>query len=296
MSNGLLSRLYTLGSAALTEVPATAPQSQPAQPENLTMLVVVLAVGTVALVWWLAPRLMEPRRLRLSDVPPRLNELTIFHIIAPLVPAVFVQLIAMSVAQSAFSLDVKSAQGRVVAGLAFQAGAIAGAIAIAKRAFRAGLQSGLGLTLGRLGRDTMAGLLGYLVIMPIVYMMLRVGETFLPEKRHSMLDALGLLHDGWFWLVVVSAVVLAPVAEEIFFRGLVQTWLRRHMSAWGALLVTSAAFALMHTSEEPQTVPALFTLSVALGYVYERTGRLWGSIVLHAVFNGLNIVMFLTGS
>ena len=61
-----------------------------------------------------------------------------------------------------------------------------------------------------------------------------------------------------------------------------------------AIFLTSGFFALMH-AETPQNVPALFALSVALGYNYERCGRLYASILLHAVFNAVTLMMVLFG-
>ena len=91
------------------------------------------------------------------------------------------------------------------------------------------------------------------------------------------------------WVVVVFAVitVLAPIGEELFFRGLVQSLLRRHLGGpWPAILATSAIFAAAHFNQ-PQAIPALFILAVAMGYNYERTGRLLGPIIMHAVFNAV---------
>ena len=79
---------------------------------------------------------------------------------------------------------------------------------------------------------------------------------------------------GWKALDVFSAVVLAPVVEEIVFRGLLQSMLRNYFrGAWPAVLIASAIFAAMHGS--PHWFPALFALGVVLGYNYERTGRLF---------------------
>jgi ABC-2 type transport system permease protein len=63
-----------------------------------------------------------------------------------------------------------------------------------------------------------------------------------------------------------------------------------NLGRWPAIVATSAIFALMHGGiAQPHAIPALFTLSLALGWVYERTGRLTAPIVMHALFNAANL-------
>jgi membrane protease YdiL (CAAX protease family) len=64
----------------------------------------------------------------------------------------------------------------------------------------------------------------------------------------------------------------------------------RPWHAWLAILITSLLFALMH---ERWMQPAIFLLSVGLGYTYERTGNLWSSITVHLLFNTANTLQFL---
>jgi membrane protease YdiL (CAAX protease family) len=82
----------------------------------------------------------------------------------------------------------------------------------------------------------------------------------------------------------------APVAEEVFFRGLTQRSLERRFGArgWGgavALVGTAAFFALTHF--ELLQLPALFAFGLVLGLIARRTGRLGMSISTHVGFNML---------
>ncbi len=95
-------------------------------------------------------------------------------------------------------------------------------------------------------------------------------------------------------LFVVLAVVLAPLFEEVFFRG----FLFRGLSAsWGWMagaLVSSGVFGIAHAQLDV-FVP-LFALGLVLAWVYQRTGSLWTSISLHALFNGISVLAWaLTG-
>ena len=84
------------------------------------------------------------------------------------------------------------------------------------------------------------------------------------------------------------AVLLAPLLEEILFRGHLQTASVRLLGRPGAILGVSLLFALIH----PQThQPAIFTLSVLLGIAYERTGRLWVPIFMHMCFNAVPVLL-----
>jgi membrane protease YdiL (CAAX protease family) len=68
---------------------------------------------------------------------------------------------------------------------------------------------------------------------------------------------------------------------------------RRYPRAWAAILATSVLFALVHPL---WMFPIIFFLSLCLGYAYERTGNLWTSIALHALFNGVSTAVYLSGA
>lgn len=93
------------------------------------------------------------------------------------------------------------------------------------------------------------------------------------------------------WLVVVAVVILAPIAEEIFFRGVVfNAWLREGGRRW-AFLGSSALFALIHISVVA-LVP-IFLLGLALAWVYQRTGNLLAPIAMHATVNAISVALAL---
>jgi hypothetical protein len=90
-------------------------------------------------------------------------------------------------------------------------------------------------------------------------------------------------------IVIVGAVVIAPVSEELLFRGLFQTTLRSYSERpWLSIFITSLIFASVH--ENVTHWPALFVLAVGMGYAYEKSGSLWRPIFIHALFNGLTLL------
>jgi hypothetical protein len=115
-------------------------------------------------------------------------------------------------------------------------------------------------------------------------------------REHALLRMLRELSAPWKALALFSGIVLAPVGEELFFRGLFQSVLRQATGRpWVAIVLTSVAFAWVHFSS-PQNVPAIFALSVALGYNYERCGRLYPPILMHALFNFVFMMIVLFGA
>lgn len=96
---------------------------------------------------------------------------------------------------------------------------------------------------------------------------------------------------GWRNQVALGivAILLAPVVEEIFFRGILYPAIKQTGFPRLALWLTSVLFALMHKNAA-SFVPLLL-LAVMLTLLYERTNNLLGSITAHAVFNGVNFAV-----
>jgi uncharacterized protein len=91
-------------------------------------------------------------------------------------------------------------------------------------------------------------------------------------------------------LLVVGAVVViavAPVCEELFFRGILFRVLRQRMPLWPAALIDGVLFGFVHVqgSGSLVIVPVLAVLGVVFCYVYERTGSIFPTIALHALNN-----------
>lgn len=85
------------------------------------------------------------------------------------------------------------------------------------------------------------------------------------------------------------AIVLAPVAEEMFFRGIAYPMLKQNGHPQLALWGTAVVFALIH-GNIAVIVPLVF-LAVVLALLYEWTNNLLACIVVHSLFNTANFVM-----
>jgi membrane protease YdiL (CAAX protease family) len=124
------------------------------------------------------------------------------------------------------------------------------------------------------------------------------GDASFDPIAHSTLKLL-LAERGtpWWWVTIGLAVVAAPVFEEIFYRGLLQQTIRQGLRRpWISIAVTSGVFVVMHMGaiRELPAFASLFALSLGFGWIYEKTGRLTASIVMHAGFNAGNIIAAMT--
>jgi membrane protease YdiL (CAAX protease family) len=208
----------------------------------------------------------------------------------------------------------------------------------------------LGLTVVEFWFDVRTGAFTFLLVTPWVYGVNLLATLVFESNHHPLED---MLRKEWgpatALLAVVSAVALAPVTEELLFRGVLLRWLNRiafddrrrrrapastqtelsegpdsmwrstAVSASGLspsvsdplsapprddpspartvpelppVITTSVLFALLHVGQMPAPF-AIFALSIALGLLAQRTGRLTASITLHALFNGFSTLALL---
>jgi membrane protease YdiL (CAAX protease family) len=93
---------------------------------------------------------------------------------------------------------------------------------------------------------------------------------------------------------VLAIVVLAPVAEELFFRGFFFAGLRSSWGLWPSALLSGAVFGLVHAPTGPTAAIPLAGLGVGLAWLYNRTGSVWPCILAHMLNNGLAITVVVT--
>ncbi|CAD5246723.1 CAAX protease self-immunity [Bosea sp. 62] len=87
------------------------------------------------------------------------------------------------------------------------------------------------------------------------------------------------------WLGFLNAVLLAPVVEEVLFRGLLFTRLRQRFSTWPVLAVVTLAFGLLHAENGLLHVVSVLPAGAFLGFAREYSGGIGLPIVLHACMN-----------
>lgn len=104
------------------------------------------------------------------------------------------------------------------------------------------------------------------------------------------------LGPGGMAVAALYAVVVAPVSEELFFRGVLFRSIRDRRGFWPGALASSVAFGLVHYVPAPALdVILLMTVMVVTGLglcaIYERRGSLWASMAAHATFNVIGLVL-----
>ena len=167
------------------------------------------------------------------------------------------------------------------------------------RQHRIGWSEALGFSGPGLKRALLMALGFILVVLPVVLMLQALSIQVLGKIGWSSDDqtAVRLLTDAKsVWTVVyldVFAVVLAPVAEEFIFRGMLFPFVKQLGFPKLAWFGVSFLFALIHLNA-PTLLP-LFVFALGLTWLYDRTNNLLAPITAHALFNATNLVLLLYG-
>lgn len=151
------------------------------------------------------------------------------------------------------------------------------------------IRSAFGLSMSRYSEAVSTGFRGYVAVFPWLFLLLaviveasrRMGwkppvepiqQLLFQEQRPVVLG-----------MTIVLACVIGPIAEELFFRGVLYGALRQRLSRLFAILVSGAMFSLLHTNMIG-FLPIML-LGCLLAYLYERTGSLASPLAVHIVHN-----------
>jgi membrane protease YdiL (CAAX protease family) len=265
--------------------------------EVLTILfALILLVGIALLIYWLAATSFG--KTALHDSRPRRNAMAFYTPLVPFGVWLFLGGIGLTILDH-FKKSLGDLQQKIL-GLSLT-GIIAIilftiTIVIVRRYFARGFK-GFGLAPRTIGRDSIGAVAKLLGVWPLVFVMLLatvaigkliMGPDFQIEK-HEELEVL-IQYPQWTIRlgVLLLAVVVAPLTEEMLFRGLFQSAFRNITPGpWMAIIASSVIFTMAHQNWEHW--PALFVLAMGLGYAYEKSGSLFQSIFMHAIFNGAMI-------
>jgi len=146
--------------------------------------------------------------------------------------------------------------------------------------------------------------LGALTALPVIVATIPVAALvtrFLPTPPESPLPPAGDL-PGTF-VNLLAGVIVAPISEEIMFRGFATTAWMRGMGRWRGVIRGALFFAVVHVLtisgvDARQAVGVALAAFVgripvafALGWLFQRTGTIWAPLGLHATFNGILLVV-----
>lgn len=139
----------------------------------------------------------------------------------------------------------------------------------------------------------------FLILVPLMFF-LWAAQNLIGEVN-TLVDKV-LPPPPWFWEMfnkifendygiygaILKVVIMAPVIEELIFRGVIMHGLMRNYSKFTAVFVSALMFALWHLN--PWQFPATFILGLVLGILMLRTRNIYLCILGHAINNGLVLV------
>ena len=262
-------------------------------------------------------------REALADSMPRRNSMALY---IPFIP-LFIWLgplpLAIQITER-LSADLKDWQKAFLFNLVYCFGAIVVVVVIIflVRAGFARKLKGFGFCFKSIYKDFFMAFLNILAVWPLMmgaialtiyFCKLVFGQEY-QISQHEQLELITVFPQWQLRILVIAvAVIIAPVLEEMLFRGLFQTVIRsflesrnsnpnqsqdclislpeRRNRAWESVFISSGLFAVMHVNMPHW--PALFLLGMCLGYAYEKSGSLFRPIFIHAFFNAVTILFVL---
>jgi membrane protease YdiL (CAAX protease family) len=129
---------------------------------------------------------------------------------------------------------------------------------------------------------------GFIVYLIVTAIMTTIATSIIPGFDAAQTQQTGFANLAYryeYILAFATLVILAPLAEEILFRGYLFGKLRKYIPAWAAILLTSILFGLIHGQWNVGV--DVFALSLVLCTLREITGSIWAGVLLHMMKNGL---------
>lgn len=128
-------------------------------------------------------------------------------------------------------------------------------------------------------------LIGVSIAIVLIQSMFGVGTD--NTKTDSLQDDMSLIR---FLVAFVSAAVISPIYEEIFYRGFLYRFFKERGGVRVGLLMSSTLFTLAHLPTT-NTLLVNFASGLIFAWVYERTGSIFASMFIHGFVNGLAVIL-----
>lgn len=135
--------------------------------------------------------------------------------------------------------------------------------------------------------------LGFGVALILLNVVINGITVWLDREPMLFMDELAISANP-LWLLIVAIVVIVPIYEELIFRGFIWSGLASStLGVWGASVITSILFGLVHMQYEAVEMVMIFALAMLFSYARIRTGSLLLPIMLHMMNNGLAMAQYL---
>lgn len=151
-----------------------------------------------------------------------------------------------------------------------------------------------GISLRSAGLIACASICFTLLAASSIEMLLRMGglppgiETLLEKEERLLREIFSFQGARDQFTVALAVVVIAPIAEELLFRGLLQGSLERRLGNWPGLIVTALAFGLLHG--RLRFIPVSL-LGILMGYAVMRTNSVVSGMLAHSINNALAMAL-----
>lgn len=135
----------------------------------------------------------------------------------------------------------------------------------------------------------------FIAFLPVIFMMSFLCKIMLfeYEEQKLVVEIKKNFNNNLFFNFFLI-IIVAPIIEEIVFRGLFYKTLKNFIPFVQASIISSLIFAIIH--ENILSLTILFLLSLYLTWIYERTNSILYSILTHSIFNFLNLLLIYIGS
>lgn len=136
----------------------------------------------------------------------------------------------------------------------------------------------------------LAGIALSLVVQGLAHFLPQPGHVPFQDLFHSMSSA---------WILTFFGLLIAPPAEELFFRGLLFPALQQKLGLWWGVLLTALAFAALHATQYGfywSPLLAIFIVGVVLTLIRAKANSLAASVIAHVAYNGLLFALLIYGT
>jgi len=279
--------------------------------KHITVEDIICLTGLILLACWLLKTSLG--RNALVDSAPRRNNMPVYLPFIPLFIWFGSVPLTTSIARQ-ITTDLPDWQNALWDNLILCIGAILTIVLIiflARASFARRLK-GFGLNVKTIHKDFLFAFINLLSIWPLVLAAAVItifigkfiwGQDFYLEQHEELKTITEYSQLPLRILIIIVTVVVAPVLEEMLFRGLFQTMIRSFFEfrfsnlesrngVWLAILISSGLFVMVHANAGHW--PALFMLALCLGYSYEKSGSLFRPIFIHSFFNSVAIIAVLS--
>lgn len=123
-------------------------------------------------------------------------------------------------------------------------------------------------------------------------LLLIVATSVVLEPLLNVLPEIPNVYGRGFW-ALLTLVVMAPLFEELIFRGVVLESTRARYGVTVAWLISALVFGIAHV--HPTVAVNALVMGLVLGFIYIRSDSLWSTLILHAINNGFAYILLMMG-